>query len=267
MYEDDNSAEEPVEKASDAKSQALEKADEVRSHAELFAIFDGVKKFDAAIKPNLSVDTARDVQRTMAKLEKVWDPKLPIIPPEAAPEAARVLNLAETANLSTNDYHIHRRPGETMIVRWLAGGEVQTFYDRLQAHFDASLNGYRQEERSSKEWQQDEKTLKYLDALDELDVKLENNFLRVPIREHGLFVLSTQTADEMNIAYLADFIMSVPAAEIVGGQSAPPDPATEKDLAWFFKLFLLRGVKGGPGGEEQMCFFTYLQKTEDDFDF
>ena len=30
---------------------------------------------------------------------------------------------------------------------------------------------------------------------------------------------------------------------------------------------LAGGVKGGPGGEEQMCFFTYLQKTDDDFDF
>lgn len=267
MYEDENSSEEPSEKANDPKAQAFEKADDFRMHAELAAVFEGPRKFDAQIKPGLDADIARDVQRTIAKLEKSRFEQSPFIIEEAMPEAARILDLPSTANLSTNDYHIHRRPGETMIVRWLAGNEVQTFYERLQAHFDAALNGFRQEERSNKEWQQDDKTLKYLDELDALDVKLEDRFFRQPIREHGLFVLSTQTADEMNIAYIADFIMSVPAAEIVGRQSAPPDEPSEKDLAWFFKLFMLRGVKGGPGGEEQMCFFTYLQKTEDDFDF
>ena len=48
-------------------------------------------------------------------------------------------------------------------------------------------------------------------------------------------------------------------------QSAPPeDQPTESDRAWFFKLFSLRCVVEG---EERMCFFTYLQKSDDSFDF
>ena len=84
------------------------------------------------------------------------------------------------------------------------------------------------------------------------------------IKEHHLFVLSTQMADEINIAYLSDHIMEVPAADIVGKVSAPPEDPPEKDLAWFYKLFSLRGVRDGV---EQMCFFTFLQKTDDSFDF
>jgi hypothetical protein len=111
------------------------------------------------------------------------------------------------------------------------------------------------------EWKQDPKTLAYLKALDAVEVKMAERYLREPIKAHGLFVLSTQSADELNIAYLADYVMTVPAADIVGSASAPPeDGATESDLAWFFKLFSLRGVVEGV---ERMCFFTYLQKSDD----
>jgi hypothetical protein len=54
--------------------------------------------------------------------------------------------------------------------------------------------------------------------------------------------------------------MGVPAGEVVGEASAPPDDPTESDRAWFFKLFSLRGIKEGI---ERMCFFTYLQKSDD----
>ncbi|MDB5303952.1 MAG: hypothetical protein JWM97_1501, partial [Phycisphaerales bacterium] len=40
------------------------------------------------------------------------------------------------------------------------------------------------------------------------------------------------------------------------------DEPTEQDLAWFFKLFSLRGTVDGT---ERMCFFTYLQKSDDSF--
>jgi hypothetical protein len=53
--------------------------------------------------------------------------------------------------------------------------------------------------------------------------------------------------------------MNVSAAEIVGDASAPPDAPTERDLAWFFKLFSLRGMVGG---SERMCFFAFLQKSD-----
>jgi hypothetical protein len=171
------------------------------------------------------------------------------------------LNLARARGLSTNDYHIHRRPGEVMIVRWLAGGEVETFYERVQAHFDAALEGCKEDERQAHEWKQDASTQAYLEALDKVEMRFAERYLRDPIRQHNLFVLSTQTADEINIAYLCDYVMGVPAAELVGGASAPPaEEPTEQDLAWFFKLFSLRGLVEG---EERMCFFTYLQKSDE----
>ena len=40
----------------------------------------------------------------------------------------------------------------------------------------------------------------------------------------------------------------------------PEDVPTEADRTWFFKLFSLRGIRVG---EEQMCFFAFLQKTDD----
>ena len=44
-----------------------------------------------------------------------------------------------------------------------------------------------------------------LEALDGINLKLADVYLRDLIRQHKLFVLSTQAADEMNIAYLADY--------------------------------------------------------------
>jgi hypothetical protein len=54
--------------------------------------------------------------------------------------------------------------------------------------------------------------------------------------------------------------MGVSPAELVGSASVPPDEPTDQDLAWFFKLFALRGMVEA---EERMCFFTYLQKSDD----
>jgi hypothetical protein len=257
----DEPSESPAERAANPAERAREKSDEFRMHAELVAVFEGTRKFDAQILPNLDATLAREIQRTMAKLEKSKAPDSPILPPPSVADAANLLNLTQSRGLSTNDYHIARRPGEVMIVRWLQGEEVETFYQRLQAHFDAAMNAYREEERQQNEWKQDPNTLAYLKALDELEVKLADRYLRGLIRQHNLFVLSTQAADELNIAYLADYVMSVPAAEIVGNASAPPDDVpSDSDLAWFFKLFSLRGMREGV---EQMCFFTFLQKSDD----
>ena len=151
-----------------------------------------------------------------------------------------------------------------MVCRWLAGEQVETFYERMQAHFDAALNQYRAEERQQHEWKHDETTLRYLDFLDKLEVKMPERYLRGPIKEHGICVLSTQTADEIDILYLCDYVMGMDAWKVVGTASAPPEEgATERDRAWFFKLFSLRGTDEG---EERMCFFAYLQKAEDTFD-
>jgi hypothetical protein len=249
----------PADKPLNPKDRAKEKADEFRMHAELCAVFEGGRKFDAELDVSLDPEIARDAQKTIGKLEKAKMPDLPVISEDAWPEAARLLDLPASKGLSTNDYHIYRRPGEVMILRWLQGDQVDAFYKRLQAHFDAALNGYRQEERQANEWKQDAPYLAYLDALDAVELKMEERYLRPIIKEHNLFILSTQTADEMDISHLVDFIMGIPAAEVVGTASAPPDDPTEMDRAWFFKLFTLRGMHQG---EERMFFFTYLQKSD-----
>jgi hypothetical protein len=254
--------EDPAEIASDPSSRAKEKADELRMHAELAAVFEGPRKFDAQLEAGLNSDTARDIQRTMARLEKSKIVDTPVVSEESMDAALAVLKFPETASLATNDYHIYRRPGEVMMVRWLEGDQVETYYDRIQAHFDAAMEGFREDERQANEWKADPAALAYLKALDDLEVKIADRYLRKEIREHGIFVLSTQTADEINIAYLCDHIMGVSAAEVVGRKSAPPEEPTEQDLAWFFKLFSLRGVDQGI---ERMCYFTYLQKSDDVF--
>ena len=267
MYEEpDDPQDQPLEDASDPKVRAKEKTDEFRVHAELAAVFEGPRKFDAELKPKLDPELARDVQKTMAKLAKARDAEHPVlIKEDAMAEAARLLDVPQTSKLSTNDYHIHRRPGEVMIVRWLQGEQVDSFYTRLQAHFDAALKQYREEERQQKGWKQDPKTIAYLDALDAVEIKMSDRYLRPLIKEASekgldLFVLSDQSADEIDLLYLTDLLMGVEAAKLVGSASAPPEEPTEQDRAWFFKLFSLRGMKDS---EERMCFFAYLQKAEE----
>jgi hypothetical protein len=257
----DEPEESPEEQSADPAQQAREKTDEFRMHAELAAVFEGTRKFDAELMPGLDAEVARQVQRAMGKLAKAKTPESPVLPAGSAPDAMAVLTFDKAHDLSTNDYHIHRRPGEVMIVRWLEGDQVETYYERLQAHFDAALEGFKEDERQAREWKQDPKTLAYLKALDALDVKMADRYLRDLIRKQKLFVLSDQSADEMNIAYLAETIMGASTAELVGRASAPPDEPTERDLAWFFKLFSLRGMVEDV---ERMCFFAFLQKTDED---
>jgi hypothetical protein len=257
----DEPAESPFEDSDDPKVRAREKADEFRTHAELAAVFEGTRKFEAQLIPGFDPELARETQRTMARLEKSKTPESPILPPASVEQAKELLNLPQTREISTNDYHIHRRPGEVMIFRWLAGAEVQAFYERLQAHFDAALEGFREDERQALEWKQGPQTEAYLAALREVEVKMPDRYLREQIRQFNCFVLSTQSADELNIAYLSDYIMGVSAAQIVGSRSAPGPEPQESDLAWFFKLFSLRGV--GSDNVERMCFFAFLQKSQE----
>jgi hypothetical protein len=244
--------------------RAKDKSDEFRMHAELCAVFEAHRKFDAEIIPGLDADLARDAQRTIGRLEKSKPPDSPILPDSSAADAARVLNLPQTNDLSTNDFHIHRRPGEVMILRWIQADQVETFYARLQAHFDAALDQHREDERQSHGWKQDPNTQAYLAALDAMNVRMADRYLRDPIRKHNLFVLSSQSSDELDILHLSDLIVGVPAADLVGAASAPPDQPTERDRAWFFKLFSLRGMNKGV---EQMCFFAFLQKADDGSDW
>jgi hypothetical protein len=255
----DEPSESPQERTVDPAQRAKDKTDEFRVHAEVCAVFEGPRKFDSEIL-KLDNEIARDVQKRMARLEKTKKPDSPILPPESAAEATAIMNLAGKDALSTNDYHISRRPGEVMILRWLEGEQVETLYERIQAHFDVALDDYKSEQREGYGWKQDSKMTAYLDALDAVDIKMPDRYLRDVIRKHNVFVLSTLTADEMDISYLTETVMGAQVTDVVGAISALPDDPTESDRAWFFKLFSLRGVIDGV---ERMCFFAYLQKAEE----
>jgi hypothetical protein len=256
----DEPGETPPDHSFSPADRAKAKTDEFRMHAELAAVFEGVRKFEAQILPGFDPELSRELQKSFAKLERAKSPDSPVLPPASSDDAANILRLPASRNITTNDYHVYRRPGEVFVIRWLQGPEVESFYERLQAHFDAALGAFRQEERSAQEWRKDPATLEYLAALDSTEIDMAERYLRKPIRQHKLFVLSTQTADEINIAYLTEYIMGIPSPDLVGPVSAPPAEPSERDLAWFYKLFCLRGIDGDL---ERMCFFLYLQKTED----
>ncbi len=264
MFDEPNEGQEgQEERALDPQRRAEEKSSEFRVHAEICAVFEATRKFDAELNGSLDADLARDMQKRMARLEKAKSPDTPVLPAASAGEAADLLSLAKARGASANDYHIHRRPGEVMVVRWLEGEQVESFYDRMQAHFDVAMGDFREDQRQAHGWRQDADTLAYLDALDKLEVRTADRYLRDAIRKHNLFVLSTVTADEIDILFLSDHVMGVGPESLVGPAAAPPDEPTEQDRAWFFRLFSLRGMDQGV---ERMCFFAYLQKTEDTFD-
>lgn len=266
MYEepDEPDHDRSAETARDPSVRAREKCDEFRMHAELCAIFEAVRTFDAQLDRTFDPGACRDLQRLLARLEKARSPESPILPESVLDTANDLLRMPDaTDGLTTNDYHVARRPGEVCIARWLAGAQVDTYYERLQAHFDAALNQHREEERAAHGWKQQADVLAYLEALDAMSIKMEERYLRPVIRKHRVGVLSTQTHDEIDILYLCDYIMGVPSVDIVGEASAPPeDGATERDRAWFCRVFALRGH---PDAVERMLFFTFLQKTDDGY--
>jgi hypothetical protein len=255
----DEPSEPKQERASAPEQRAREKADELRMHAELAAIYEGPRKFDADVRVGLDADVARDVQRSIGKLAKSNMLDTPVIKPEAMPEALRVLMLNDASSLSSNDYHVYQRPAEVMIVRWLEAEQVKSFYDRLQAHFDAAIAHVREDERNNHGWKNEPGVTAYLEALDKVEISMADRYLRDLICKHRLFVCSSWSADEINILFLADHLMGVGAERIVGEAFAPADESDESQLAWYFKVFALRGVVEGV---ERMCFFTFLQKAD-----
>ncbi len=267
MFEDEITP--PNKPPADPTVRAREKVEEFRMHAELAAVFEGPRKFSAELLPDLPHALAKDIQLAIAKLDKARantgqlvpppDPANPLSP-EPVAEALRLLTLPTTAHLSTNDYHLSRRPGEVLIARFLSSDEVDTFFSRLQAHFDAALDGHKEDERQENQWRNDPASAAYLAELEKISLNLPEIYIRPHVAKHGLFALNTQTADEVNIAYLADYIMNITPADLVGEDNAPPDAPTDQDLAWYFKLFLLRGYHKKT---ELALFFAFLQKTDD----
>src|SRR5688572_29332867 len=94
MFDDPN--ESPAEDASDPAVRAKEKSDEFRMHAELAAVFEACRKFDAQLIPGLDPAIAREVQRGMGRLEKAKTPDSPILPEPATADAAALLDLPNT---------------------------------------------------------------------------------------------------------------------------------------------------------------------------
>ena len=119
----DEPEEKPNERVLDPKSRAKEKAEEFRMYAELGAVFEGTRKFDAQVV-GLDAQLAREIQKAVGKLEKAKQPGIPVIPPDAMPDAAKLLDLLDERGLPQNDYHVYRRPGELMVTRWLEGDLV-----------------------------------------------------------------------------------------------------------------------------------------------
>src|SRR5436309_15621536 len=100
MFEDDQNEEEPREHAGTAEGRAKEKCDEFRMHAELAAVFEGCRKFDAVIYADLDAQVARDVQRQIARLEKARSPESPVLPESSWADAGAVLKMPDTGDVS-----------------------------------------------------------------------------------------------------------------------------------------------------------------------
>ncbi len=255
MFED----EKPVRPAS-PKERLDTKLEPIRIHSELAAVFEAVRKFGVRIVPGLDMEVVRDVQQTTARLEKTKTPGKPFLEPTPRLGAISLFEYLAGSGLSTGDYHIHRRPGETMIVRRIVGEEVDTFYQRMQAHLDVALKQAQAEEKQAHEWKADPATTEYLNLLAEFKLKMDERWYRQHIKVLDAFCLRTQTADDLNIRYLAEIIMGVGIADVVGAASVP---TSEADVSWFFKLFSLCGQVAGT---EQIVFFAFLQRTNDSFE-
>ena len=65
----DEPSESPQERTIDPGQRAKDKSDEFRVHAEVCAVFEGPRKFEAQIL-RLDDETARDIQKRMARLER-----------------------------------------------------------------------------------------------------------------------------------------------------------------------------------------------------
>lgn len=261
-YDDDEPSEDPKERTFHVDDRAKDVLDEFRMHAEIAAIFEGTRKFDAQIRPTLDASIARDIQQRMAKLDRSKFEGTAVITVESMPSAHEVLTVCDREGLPTNDYHVYRRPGEVMIVRWLAGAEdVDLFYQRLQAHFEAGIAGFVEDTRQAMAWKDEGESDKLIQAVEGNKVAMDEWYAR-PATKKGACVLNTRAADEINILFLSDQVMAVPVEDLVGAASAPPEGASEPELAWFYKTFSLRGIVEQT---ERMCFFAFLQRSDEGF--
>ena len=110
MFDEPNEG--PADRPLSPTDRAKEKSDEFRMHAELAAVFEGCRKFDARIYPGFDPGIAREVQRGFGRLEKSKSAESPILPEQSAAEAAGLLDLPNArerrdSNRGVLDQYLH----------------------------------------------------------------------------------------------------------------------------------------------------------------
>src|SRR5262245_58677336 len=100
MFEEPD--ERPGEHAADPAHRAKEKAEELGMYAEIAAVFEGTRKFDAQLQPGMNYEFARDLQRSIARLEKSKTPGTPVLPQSSSADATALLGFARSRELATN---------------------------------------------------------------------------------------------------------------------------------------------------------------------
>ena len=269
MFDDD--ADEAPARRTDPEQAARDKLEELRMYAELAAVFEGPRKFDHDLRRDLPSDLAQRLQRGMLTLERARPNQVQILPDEQVPLARELLSANDPAGLTCGDYHACVRPGQVVMARWIRGEDFDVFHERLLAHFDAMLAGHIEDEESARAWQGDPSLPKYLESLEKFKPNLADRYLVAFVRSGRVpACLSTHTADELNIAFLAETVMGLSVPEVVGPQAGAATSDEDDDdaypdesaLAWYFKLYLLRGtVERVPTA----CFFAFLQKTSNEW--
>ena len=148
-----------------------------------------------------------------------------------------------------------------MIVRWLAGDQVETFYERLQAHFDAALEGFKEDEhqarngsRTPRRWNISRHWMPGIENGRQISSRSDP--------QANVFVLSTLSADEMNIAYLPTTSWASLPPRSSAHLGAADEP-TDRGSGVVLQAVLASG--DGRRGE-RMCFFAFLQKSDESGD-
>jgi hypothetical protein len=258
MQDDERNADDQTSQPKQRLAQTLAA---LKQHAEFAAMYEGPRKFGDAVRPDLDAELARSIQQRVAKVASKIGPG-PLVNASQQTLARELLRLHTAEGLAPRDYFIYRRPGEVMMVRWLAGDDVSTYHQRMQAHFDVALKQTQADEREKLAWRNDEKDNAYLELLDEATFEMSHYTAREIVTRSKMAVMSSLMADAVHIGFLCEQVMGVSAAEVVGAAFSPPADAGDEEVSWFYRHFSLRGVLDEV---EAVMNFTFLQKTSDDW--
>ena len=132
--------------------------------------------------PGLDPEVAREVQRGMARLEKAKSPDSPVLPQPSAADAAALLDLPRRPR-PVHQRLPHPPPARRSDDRPLAPGRAGR--DVLRAAsgpLRRGPGGVQGGRAAGQEWKQDPQTLAYLTALDAIEVRMADRYLRDEIR-------------------------------------------------------------------------------------